>query len=89
LAFNNTGLQIRNGATTTWNAWRHITTADLLGVGGTTTPVYVAADGKVTALEYTIAKSVPANAKFTDTDTKNTAGSTDTTSKIFLIGATS
>lgn len=36
---------------------------------------------------YTIAKSVPNNADFNDT--KNTAGSTDTSSKIFLIGATS
>lgn len=38
---------------------------------------------------YTVAKSVPSDAKFTDTDTKNTAGSTDTSSKIFLVGATS
>lgn len=36
---------------------------------------------------YTVAKSVPSDAVFTDT--KNTAGSTDTSSKIFLIGATS
>lgn len=36
---------------------------------------------------YTIAKSVPSDADFKDT--KNTAGSTDTSSKIFLIGATS
>lgn len=35
---------------------------------------------------YTIATSVPSGAVFTDT--KNTAGSTDTSSKIFLIGAT-
>jgi hypothetical protein len=46
-------------------------------------------DGLIKSSGYTIAKSVPADAKFTDTDTKNTAGSTDTTSKIFLIGATS
>lgn len=38
---------------------------------------------------FTIGKSVPSNAVFTDTDTKNTAGSTDTSSKIFLVGATS
>lgn len=36
---------------------------------------------------FTIASNVPTNAKFTDTT--NTAGSTDTSSKIFLIGATS
>lgn len=35
----------------------------------------------------TVQTAVPANAVFTDT--KNTAGSTDTSSKIFLVGATS
>ena len=44
-------------------------------------------DGILKSSGYTIAKSVPSNAEFTDT--KNTAGSTDTSSKIFLIGATS
>lgn len=33
--------------------------------------------------------TIGSSPKFTDTDTKNTAGSTDTSSKIFLIGATS
>lgn len=45
------------------------TTATKLGtttVGGTTTPVYLNA-GVPTALAYTIAKSVPSDAKFTDT----------------------
>ena len=56
-------------------------------VGGSTTPVYVNENGEVVALTYSIAKSVPSNAEFTDT--KNTAGSTDTAGKIFLIGATS
>lgn len=66
------------------------TTASKLGtstVGGTTTPIYLNG-GVPTALGYTIAKSVPANAVFTDTDTKNTAGATNTTSKIYLTGAT-
>lgn len=115
-------------------------------VGNSTTPVYINSSGAATALSYTIAKSVPSDAVFTDTtysdftgatsiaggaaglvpapssgdndkiltggatwsalktvnstsllgsgdiatpDTKNTAGSTDTSSKIFLIGATS
>lgn len=35
----------------------------------------------------TVATNVPSGAVFTDT--KNTAGSTDTSSKIFLVGATS
>ena len=38
---------------------------------------------------YTVAKSVPSNAVFTDNDTKNTAGSTDSSKKLFLIGAES
>ena len=62
------------------------TTADKLGtstVGGTTTPIYLN-NGVPTALGYTIAKSVPSNAVFTDSDTKNTAGATNTTSKIYL-----
>ena len=42
--------------------------------------------GKIKPSGYTIAKSVPSDAVFTDT--KNTAGSTDTSSKIFLVGAT-
>ena len=101
-------------------------------VGDTNKPVYIAADGKATAISYTIEKSVPADAKFTDTtysvftgatssaagssglvkapaagdqakflkgdgtwgtpsdtDTKNTTGSGDSNSKIFLVGATS
>ena len=33
--------------------------------------------------------AVPSNAKFTDTNTTNTTGSTNTSSKIFLVGATS
>ena len=43
--------------------------------------------GKIKSSGYTIAKSVPSNAVFTDT--KNTAGSTDSSSKLFLIGAES
>lgn len=68
----------------------YATTAGKVGtstVGGTTTPIYLN-NGVPTALGYTIAKSVPSNAVFTDTDTKNTAGATNTTSKIYLTGAT-
>lgn len=43
--------------------------------------------GGIKSSGYTIATSVPSGAVFTDT--KNTAGSTDTSSKIYLIGATS
>lgn len=54
--------------------------------GSATQPVYFS-DGKPVACTYSLGKSVPSNAVFTDT--KNTSGSTDTSSKIFLIGATS
>ena len=65
------------------------TTASKLGssnVGSATQPIYLNG-GTATACTYTLGKSVPSDAVFTDT--KNTAGSTDTSSKIFLIGATS
>ena len=78
-----------NTYTFTGNLSGNATTATKLGnsaVGGTTTPIYLDA-GVPKPLSYTIAKSVPSNAVFTDT--KNTAGSTNTSSKLFLIGATS
>lgn len=65
------------------------TTASKLGstdVGSATQPIYLDG-GSATACTYTLGKSVPSDAVFTDT--KNTTGSTDTSSKIFLIGATS
>lgn len=69
------------------------TTATKLGntaaIGSTTKPVYFNASGTPAACTYTLGKSVPSNAVFTDTDTKNTAGSTNSTSKLYLIGATS
>lgn len=37
--------------------------------GSTTQPVYINSDGVPTAISYTIAKSVPSNAVFTDTNT--------------------
>ena len=60
-------------------------------------PVYCYTNGKIrqfaqdcaTVTGHTVDKDVPSDAVFTDNDTKNTAGSTDTSSKIFLIGATS
>lgn len=58
--------------------------------GSATQPVYFSG-GKPVACTYTLGKSVPSDAVFTDTntDTKNTAGSSNTSSKIYLIGATS
>lgn len=54
--------------------------------GSVAKPVYFSG-GKPVEINYTIEKSVPSNAVFTDT--KNTSGSTDTSSRIFLVGATS
>lgn len=54
--------------------------------GSATQPVYFSG-GKPVATTYTLGTSVPSGAVFTDT--KNTAGSTDTSSKIYLVGATS
>lgn len=64
-------------------------TATKLGTsaGSATQPVYFS-DGKPVATTYTLGKSVPSDAVFTDTNTKNTAGSTNSSSKLFLIGAT-
>ena len=55
-----------------------ITSGQIMIADGTT--------GKIKTSGYTIATSVPSGAVFTDT--KNTAGSTNSTSKLYLIGAT-
>ena len=65
-------------------------TASKLGssnVGSATQPIYLSA-GTATACTYTLGKSVPSDAVFTDNDTKYTAGSSNSTSKLFLVGAT-
>lgn len=50
-----------------------VTHAESTAVGNTITPIYVSDSGAATALNYTIAKSVPSDAKFSDTT--YTAGS--------------
>lgn len=65
------------------------TTATKLGsttVGSATNPIYLKS-GTATACTYTLGASVPSGAVFTDT--KNTAGTTTSTSTLYLIGATS
>ena len=59
---------------------------DTATAGSATQPCYFTG-GKPSACTYSLNATVPSGAVFTDT--KNTAGSTDTSSKIFLIGATS
>ena len=82
-----TRAMLRSQYQTSWKSWIP------MAVFNETTPtsgrvvVTDGTDGGVKSSAYTIAKSVPSNADFNDT--KNTAGSTDTSSKIFLIGATS
>jgi hypothetical protein len=56
-------------------------------IGSTTTPIYYKGAGVFAPCSYTLSKSVPSDAVFTDT--KNTARSTNSSSKLFLIGATS
>lgn len=66
------------------------TTATKLGsstVGGATQPVYIN-NGTATACTYTLGKSVPSNAVFTDTDTKVT-NTLATTTKAYVTGTTS
>lgn len=54
----------------TWNNRRVITGTS---VGNSTTPVYIDSNGYPQALSYTISKSVPSNAIFTDTTYENKA----------------
>lgn len=73
----------RNGGTITdgteWNAgWRHLVVSPQAGQGGTTTPIYVDANGQTQNCSYTIAKSVPSNAVFTDTNNAVTQTATTT-----------
>lgn len=53
-------------------------------IGDTNKPVYVAADGTITAISYTIATSVPSGAVFTDTKQRIVASD----SKTYLTGVT-
>lgn len=68
-------------STITINNVANATTASKLGsttVGGTTQPIYLS-NGTATALAYTIAKSVPADAVFTDTTYEVFTGATAST----------
>jgi len=54
-----------------------VTHSENTAVGSTTTPIYIASDGTAIALAYTIAKSVPSDAVFTDTTYSNLSDFTD------------
>lgn len=73
--YDGTNYYFRTDGLITGNITGNAATATKLGtatVGGTTTPIYLDA-GTPTALSYTISKSVPANAVFTDTKVTQTA----------------
>ena len=71
----------------------HAETADKINtsvkIGDTNQPVYVAADGTVTPISYTIATSVPVNAVFTDTKVKATAKTDNVNYKILATASAS
>jgi hypothetical protein len=56
-------------------------------VGTATKGVYISSSGVATAMTYELNKTVPSDARFTDT--KNTLCSINSSRKVFLIGATS
>ena len=60
--------------------------ANATSKGSATNPVYFDASGVAQPTTFQLNASVPSGAVFTDT--KNTAGSTNSTSKLYLIGAT-
>lgn len=61
--------------------------ANVTSKGSATNPVYFDASGVAQPTTFQLNASVPSEAVFTDT--KNTAGSTNSTEKLYLIGATS
>ena len=66
-----------SASSNTWFDWQKVVHVDdaYTKVGDTNKPVYIAADGTATAISYTIAKSVPADAVFTDTNKYHKTGS--------------
>ena len=66
-----------SSSSNSWFSWQKAvhTDAAYTKVGDTNKPVYIAEDGTATAISYTIAKSVPADAVFTDTNKYHKTGS--------------
>ena len=66
------GGTITNG--TEWAAgWEHLTITSQAGAGSATNPVYVDSNGHTQACTYSLNKSVPSNAVFTDTKVTSSA----------------
>ena len=78
-------LFVRGKKNKVWQSWLRIPTAAAQSVGNSTTPVYMAATGKLTALSYTIATSVPSGAVFTDTKVTQTDTDTSTSGQFRLL----
>lgn len=78
-----------SSSSNTWFSWQKAihADADYTKIGSTIKGVYIDESGKVQEMFYTVSKNVPSDAVFTDT--KNTAGSTNSASRLYLIGATS
>lgn len=86
---SNNGSQPVHLIYTDYDSYRSPAGLKIIG-GSSATPAWLEVEGNIYASTfngYTIAASVPSDAVFTDT--KNTAGSTNSTSKLFIIGATS
>jgi len=80
------GGTITNG--TEWAAgWEHLTITSQAGAGSATNPVYVDSNGHTQACTYSLNKSVPSNAVFTDTDTKVNV-TLNTSTKSYLLATT-
>ena len=70
----------RNGGTitngTAWAAsWEHLTISPQAGQGSSTNPIYVDENGHTQSCTYSLNKTVPSDAKFTDTNYYHTTGS--------------
>lgn len=61
-------VRFRTSASGTWGGWRMLASISAnTAVGSATNPVYATNKGVLTACNYTLGKSVPSNAVFTDT----------------------
>ena len=74
---NDGRLWYRTAGDNVWGDWQTIAHAkqSSADVGSTTQPVYMTSKGVITPISYTIEKSVPSNAVFTDTNKYHKTGS--------------
>ena len=94
LAFNNKGIAARHGSTDTWNVWKKVVLANKAGVGSSSQPVYVDANGDITlGSTYAGGTAVTLNNSSKASSTASfyapTAGGTANTQALVGDGATS